>query len=88
MHMSEVLNQLTAPAYIERTSCNTPQNVMKTKKAIRKAFENQLNNKGFSMIEIVTNCPTNWGMDPLQSLDFLEEKMLPEYPLGVIRDLD
>lgn len=87
MHMSEILNQLTAPAYIERTSCNTPQNVMKTKKAIRKAFENQLSNKGFSMIEIVTSCPTNWGMDPMQSLDFLEEKMLPEYPLGVIRDI-
>lgn len=87
MHMSEILNQLTAPAYIERTSCNTPQNVMKTKKAIRKAFENQLNNKGFSMIEIVTSCPTNWGLDPMQSLDFLEEKMLPEYPLGVIRDI-
>lgn len=86
MHMCEILNQLTAPAYLERTSCNTPGNVMKTKKAIRKAFENQLNGKGFSMVEIVTNCPTNWGVDPLDSLTFIEEKMLPEYPLGVIRD--
>ena len=69
-----------------RTSCNTPQNVIKTKQAIHKAFQNQLDGKGFSMVEIVTNCPTNWGLDPLDSLKFIEEKMLPEYPLGVIRD--
>ena len=86
MHMSELLNQLTAPCYIERTSCNTPQNCMKTKKAIKKAFQNQLDGKGFSMVEVVTSCPTNWGLDPMKSLDFLNEKMLPEYPLGVIRD--
>ena len=86
MHMCEILNQLTAPAYLVRTSCNTPQNVIKTKQAINKAFQNQLDGKGFSMVEIVTNCPTNWGLDPLDSLKFIEEKMLPEYPLGVIRD--
>lgn len=86
IHMSEILNQLTAPAYLERTSCNTPGNVVKTKKAIKKAFENQLNGKGFSMVEIVTSCPTNWGLDSLESLTFIEEKMLPEFPLGVIRD--
>ncbi|MNN04124.1 2-oxoglutarate oxidoreductase subunit KorB [compost metagenome] len=86
MHMCEILDQLTAPAYLERTSCNTPGNVIKTKKAIRKAFENQLNGKGFSMVEIVTSCPTNWGLDALDSLKFIEEKMFPEYPLGVIRD--
>jgi len=86
MHMCEILNQLTAPAYLERTSCNTPQNVMKTKKAIKKAFRNQLDGKGFSMVEIVTNCPTNWGMDPLKSLEYITEKMLSEFPLGVIRD--
>ncbi|MGD9566763.1 MAG: thiamine pyrophosphate-dependent enzyme [Sedimentibacter sp.] len=86
MHMCEILNQLTAPVYLERCSCNTPANVMKTRKAIKKAFQNQIDNKGFSMIEIVTNCPTNWGMDALESLKFLEEKMLEEYPLGVLRD--
>ncbi|ETA81458.1 thiamine pyrophosphate-dependent enzyme [Youngiibacter fragilis] len=86
MHMSEILNQLTAPAYLERTSCNTPGNVVKTKKAIRKAFENQINGRGFSMVEIVTSCPTNWGLDALDSLKYIEEKMLPEFPLGVIRD--
>ena len=86
MHMCEILNQLTAPAYLARTSCNTPANVNKTKQAIRKAFQNQLDGKGFSMVEIVTSCPTNWGMDALAALDFIEEKMLPEFPLGVIRD--
>ena len=86
MHMCEILNQLTAPYYLERTSCNTPANVNKTKAAIKKAFQNQLDGKGFSMVEIVTGCPTNWGLDALRSLDFIEEKMLPEYPLGVIRD--
>ena len=86
MHMCEILNQLTAPRYLERTSCNTPQNVIKTKNAIKKAFQNQLEGKGFSMVEIVTSCPTNWGLDPLDALDFIEQKMLPEFPLGVIRD--
>ncbi len=86
MHMCEILGQLTAPSYLERTSCNNPANVMKTKRAIKKAFTNQLEGKGFSMVEIVTSCPTNWGMDALKALDFLEEKMLPEFPLGVIRE--
>ena len=86
MHMCEILDKLTAPAYLERTSCNTPQNVIKTKNAIKKAFQNQIDGKGFSMVEIVTSCPTNWGLEPLDALDFIEQKMLPEYPLGVIRD--
>ena len=86
MHMCELMNQLTAPYYLERTSCNNPANVRKTKAAIKKAFQNQLDGKGFSMVEIVTTCPTNWGLDALASLDYLEEKMLKEFPLGVIRD--
>ncbi len=86
IHMCELLNQLKAPYYLERTSCNTPANVNKTKNAIRKAFQAQMDGKGFTMVEIITGCPTNWGMDALQSLDFIEQKMLPEYPLGVVRD--
>ena len=86
MHMCEILNQLTAPYYLERCSCNNPANVMKTKAAIKKAFQNQLDGKGFSLVEIVTSCPTNWGLDPLQALDYLEDKMFKEFPLGVIRD--
>ena len=86
MHMCEILNQLTAPYYLERISCNNPANVNKTKAAIKKAFRNQLDGKGFSMVEIVTSCPTNWGLDPIEALDFLENNMLKEFPLGVVRD--
>ena len=86
MHMCEILNQLTAPYYLERTSCNNPANVNKTKAAIKKAFQNQLDGKGFSMVEIVTSCPTNWGLDTIEALDFLENNMLKEFPLGVVRD--
>ncbi len=86
MHMCEILDQLTAPHYLERTSCNTPQNTLRTKTAIRKAFQYQMEGKGFSMVEVITSCPTNWGMSELKALDFLEEKMFTEYPLGVIRD--
>ncbi len=86
MHMCEILNQLEAPVFLARTSCNNPANINKTKKYIRKAFQNQLDGKGFSMVEVVTSCPTNWGMDALSALDFLEEKMLAEFPLGVLRD--
>ena len=86
MHVCELLNQLTAPYYLERTSCNNPANVNKTKAAIKKAFQNQLDGKGFSLVEIVTSCPTNWGMEALEALDFLEDKMFAEFPLGVIRD--
>ena len=86
MHMCEILNQLTAPYYLERTSCNNPANVNKTKAAIKKAFQNQLDGKGFSMVEIVTSCPTNWGLDPIEALDLLANNMLKEFPLGVVRD--
>ena len=56
------------------------------KKAIQKAFQNQLDGKGFSLVEIVTSCPTNWGMDALQALDYMDTHMLWEFPMGVFRD--
>ena len=74
------------PQPAHRAGLSGPHQLHKTKQAIRKAFQNQLDGKGFSMVEIVTSCPTNWGLDPLKSLEFIEEKMLPEFPLGVIRD--
>ena len=86
MHMCEILNQLTAPYYLERCSCNNPKNLMQTKRAIKKAIQNQIDGKGFSMVEIVTSCPTNWGMSAMDALDFLEDNMLKEFPLGVVRD--
>ncbi len=86
MHMCEIMDTLTAPYYLERVACNTPQNVIKTRKAIKKAFQYQMEGRGFSMVEIMAACPTNWGMDPIKSLDFLENNMLKEFPLGLIRD--
>lgn len=86
MHMCEILNTLKAPVYLERVSCNTPKNVTQARRAIKKAFQNQIDGKGFSMVEIVTSCPTNWGMSTMGALDFIENDMLKEFPLGVVRD--
>ena len=86
LHMSEIINQLTAPVYIERVSFNNPANARKAKAAIRKGFQNQLDGRGYSFIEVMTSCPTNWGLSPEKSLAFLEEKMMQEFPLGVLRD--
>lgn len=86
MHICEILNQLTAPYYLERVSCDTAQNVIRARKAIKKGFQYQLEGRGFSLIEIVTSCPTNWGLSTLDSLDFLRSEMFREYPLGVFRD--
>ena len=71
---------------LSKTAFNNTANIAKAKKAIAKAFRLQMEGKGFCMIEVLSTCPTNWGLDPLDSLKFIEEKMLPEYPLGVIRD--
>ncbi len=87
MHVVETLDRLTAPHFLVRTTLNTPANVIKTKKYIKQAFQNQLDGKGFSLVEILTSCPTNWGLDSLKALDFLEENMMKEFPLGVVRDL-
>lgn len=82
----ELLSALDAPYYIERVAVNNVKNVMNAKKAIRRAFENQVNNKGFSLIEVVSSCPTNWGMTPEKALKWVETDMIPYYPLGVYRD--
>ena len=63
-----------------------PANVNKTKQAIHKAFQNQLDGKGFSMVEIVTSCPTNWGLIPVKSLEYIRRGRSPRFPLGVVRD--
>ncbi len=82
----ELLSALDAPYYIERVAVNNVKNVKKAKKAIQKAFQNQIDGKGFSLIEVVSSCPTNWGMTPAKALKWVEEKMIPYYPLGVYRD--
>ena len=84
--VSEMLSTLDGPEYIERVAVNSVKNVKDAKKAIKKAFQNQIEGKGFSLIEVVSTCPTNWGMTPSNALKWLEENMLPYYPLGVYKD--
>lgn len=74
-------------AYIERVAVNNVKNIRKAKAAIRKAFELQIAGKGFTLVEVLSTCPTNWGMNPLKALKWLEENMLPHYPLGVYKDV-
>ena len=83
----EMLSTVDGAAYLERVSVNNPANIKKAKKAIKKAFQNQIEGKGFSLIEVVSTCPTNWGMTPEKALKWVEEKMLPYYPLGVYKDI-
>jgi len=87
IHLSEMLATLTGPAYIERTACCDPANVRKTKAALKKAFEIQLAKKGFSFIEILANCPSNYHMTALESMEFVKTKAIPFYPLGVFKDI-
>ena len=84
--VAELLSALDAPAYIERVAVNNVKNVKNAKKAILKAFKNQVEGKGFSLIEVISSCPTNWGMSPKRALEWIDEKMIPYYPLGVYRD--
>ncbi|MDR1734100.1 MAG: 2-oxoglutarate oxidoreductase [Oscillospiraceae bacterium] len=86
VRVSELLATLDGPAYIERVSVDSVKNVRKAAAAIRKAFQYQSEGKGFSLIEVVSTCPTNWGMNPVKALAWLREHMLPYYPLGVYRD--
>ncbi len=86
IRVCEMLAQLDGAAYLERVAVNNVKNVRKAKAAIKKAFENQINNVGFSLIEVVSTCPTNWGLTPEAALQFVEEKMIPYYPLGVYKD--
>ena len=86
IRVCEMLAQLDGAAYLERVAVNNVKNVRKAKAAIKKAFENQINGVGFSLIEVVSTCPTNWGLTPDAALQFVEEKMIPYYPLGVYKD--
>ncbi len=89
MHVCEILNQLTAPYYLERTSCNNPPIMWPgRRRPSERHSRTSWTARGFSLVEIVTSCPTNWGLEPLEALGFLEEKMFKEFPLGVIRDKD
>ena len=85
IRMCELLTSLETPAYIERVSLAKPY-IAKAKKAIKKAFQNQIDRKGFSFVEILSTCPTNWGLSPLDAFDWQMKNMIPYYPLGVFKD--
>ena len=81
-----MLAQLDGPEYLERVAVNSVKNIRAAKKAIKKAFEKQMNREGFTFIEVLSTCPTNWGMTPVKALSWVDEKMIPYYPLGVYKD--
>ena len=84
--MSEMLSAVPSSYYIERVAVDTTANIVKAKKAIKKAFKYQMEGKGFCMVEVLSTCPTNWGMSPVEAMKWLEENMIPYYPLGVYKD--
>ncbi len=85
IRMCELLSQLDCAVYIERVALNTPANVRKAKKAVQKAFEVQEKGLGFSFVEFLSTCPTNWGLAPSEALKWLTGNMIPYYPLGTFR---
>ena len=85
MKVSEMLATLDGAKFVERCTVHNPAGVRKTKIALKKAFEMQISGEGFGIVEILSTCPTNWGMTPVDSLKWLEENMIPYYPLGNIR---
>ena len=87
IRVAEMLATIEGSAYIERTAINNSSNIIKTKNAIRKAFQTQIEGKGFSLVEILSNCPTNWGKTPAESMDWIEQNMIPYYPLGVKKEV-
>ena len=87
LRICEMLSTLDGIAYAERVAVNSPKNITAAKKAIRKAFNIQLEEKGFSIVEVLSNCPTQWGMTPVDSLKWIDTDMIPYYPLGVYKDI-
>jgi len=88
IRVSEMLATLDGPGYIARCSVHDVKHIMDAKKCIKKAFETQIAKKGFSMVEVLSACPTNWGMTPREALNWLEANMIPQYPLGVKKEVE
>jgi 2-oxoglutarate ferredoxin oxidoreductase subunit beta len=87
VRVCEMLATLDGVALAQRVTVDTPRNIRAAKKAIRKAFEYQIEGVGYTIIEVVSTCPTNWGVSPADAMVWLREKMLPYYPLGVYKDV-
>ncbi len=88
IRMSEIISTLEGAAYVTRVSVHDLGNLNKAKKAIKKAFQMQMEGKGFTFVEVLACCPTNWGKTPAASIEWLKENMIPYFPLGVYKDVD
>lgn len=88
LKVSELLAVLPGARYIERVAVDTPKNILKARSAIRKIFMNQIENKGFSLVEILSPCPTYWHMSPAEAVKWIGTEMVKYYPLGVIKNAD
>lgn len=86
LHMAELLSSLEAPVYIERVALSDNKNIMKARRAVRKALELQKSGAGFTFVEILSPCPTIWGKDPVEARKWVAEQMIPNFPLNVFRD--
>ena len=86
MKMCELISVLEAPVFVARYALNTPKGVMDAKRGIKKAFEMQLRGEGFTFIELLTNCPTNWGMSPLDTLEYMNTNTIPYFKPGIFKD--
>lgn len=87
VRMCEMLSMLDGVAFAQRVAMDTPAHIREAKKAIRKGFEAQMGKKGFSIIEVLSSCPTNWGMTPVDAMKWIGDRMIPYYPLGVYKDV-
>lgn len=88
IRICEMLSTLDGVALAQRVAVDCPKNVMEAKKAIRKAFEYQKAGKGYTIVEVLSSCPTNWGLSPIEALEWLRSNMMPYYPLGVYKDIE
>ena len=86
LKVAEMLATINGAAFVERVAVDTPANVKKAKKAIKKAFECQIEGKGYAIVEVLSTCCTNWGMTPVDAIAWLQENMMPYYPLGNLRN--
>ncbi len=86
LRIMEMMAVLPGVTYLERTMLTSPKEVLKTKNAIKKSFQRQLDNKGFSMVEVLSPCPTYWGLSPLESMKRIEDEVVKTYPIGVIKE--
>ncbi len=86
IRVCELLNSLDGPAYLERVSVHDPKHVIRAKKAIKKAFQLQVKGGGFSLVEVLSACPTNWHLSPLAAIEWVKQELMAYYPLGVFRE--